>query len=203
MNTKSRVLRIAVADDEPEMLEFYEIALSDLGHQVAVKVTNGRELVEECRRCHPDLIITDIKMPEVDGLEAATQIRSDAAIPVILVSAYHDSELIERALHDHVLAYLVKPIKSADLEPAIALVMRRFAEFQALQREADTLRQAMEDRKLVERAKGILMKHAGLSEPDAFRRLQKLSSEKNTKMVEIARMIVTAEEAFSSEKDSG
>ena len=203
MNTNSRVLRIAVADDEPEMLEFYEIALSDLGHQVAVKVTNGRELVEECRRCHPDLIITDIKMPEVDGLDAATQIRSDAAIPVILVSAYHNADLIERALHDHVLAYLVKPIKTADLEPAIALVMRRFAEFQALQREADTLRQAMEDRKLVERAKGILMKHAGLNEPDAFRRLQKLSSEKNTKMVEIARMIVTAEEAFSSGRDSG
>jgi two-component system, response regulator PdtaR len=202
MTTKSRPLRIAIADDEPEMLEFYEIALRELGHEVALRATNGRDLLDGCRRCHPDLIITDIKMPDMDGLDATTQIRSDAAIPVILVSAYHDAELIERALHDHVLAYLVKPIQTADLEPTIALVMRRFMEFQALQREADTLRQAMEDRKLVERAKGILMQRAGLSEPDAFRRLQKLSSEKNTKMVDIARMIVTAEEAFSSEPTS-
>lgn len=197
MKTPREPMRIAVADDELEMLEFYEMALTELGHQVVVKAANGRELIEECKRVHPDLIITDIKMPEIDGLEAANMLRPDFPTPVILVSAYHDADLIERALHDHVLAYLVKPIKVVDLEPTIALVMRRFAEFQALQQEADNLRQAMEDRKIVERAKGILMKRAGLIEPDAFRRLQKLSSEKNKKMVEIAKMIVMAEEAFS------
>ena len=114
----------------------------------------------------------------------------------LLVSAYHDPDLVERALADHVLAYLVKPIKQPDLETAIALARRRFREFRALQQQTDDLKQALEDRKIVERAKGILMKRAGLDEPEAFRRLQKLSSEKNQKMVEIARMIVTAEEAM-------
>jgi response regulator NasT len=197
MTSTHRNLRIAVADDEPEMLEFYEMALSELGHEVVVKATNGSELVQGCLASKPDLVITDIKMPDMDGLDAATKIRAEQPTPVILVSAHHDAELIDRALHDHVLAYLLKPIKAANLEPTIALVMRRFAEFRALQQQAEDLQHALEDRKLVERAKGILMKRSGIDEPAAFRRLQKLSSEKNKKMVEIARMIITAEEAFS------
>lgn len=203
MSTRKQALRVAVADDEPEMLEFYEMALGELGHEVVAKADNGKTLVEECRRLQPDLVITDIKMPDMDGVEAATELRVGNPIPVILVSAYHDPELIDRALHDHVLAYLVKPIKTANLEPAIALVMRRFAEFCALQQQAEDLRQALEDRKLVERAKGILMMHAGLDEPTAFRRLQKLSSDKNKKMVEIAKMIITAQEAFNDESRAG
>ena len=114
------------------------------------------------------------------------------------MSAYHDPELIRRAEADHVLAYLVKPIKQADLEPAIAIAMRRFEQFQALRKEAADLRQALEDRKMIEKAKGILMKKAGLDEADAFRRLQKLASDKNQKLVEIARMILTAEEAYGA-----
>ena len=104
--------------------------------------------------------------------------------------------MIERAEADHILGYLVKPIKQADLEPVIALAMRRFEQFQALRQEAADLRQALEDRKIIERAKGILMKKASLDEQEAFRRLQKLASDKNRKLVEIARMILTAEEAF-------
>src|SRR5262249_60920406 len=99
---------------------------------------------------------------------------------------------------DHILAYLAKPIKQADLEPAIAIAMRRFDQFQALRREAADLKQALEDRKVIERAKGILMKKANLGENDAFRRLQKLASDKNRKLVEIAQMILTAEEAFGA-----
>ena len=123
------------------------------------------------RATRPDLVITDIKMPDMDGIDAATQIYRERPIPVILVSAYHDPEFIRRAEADHILAYLVKPIKQADLEPAIALAMRRFEQFQALRKEAADLRQALEDRKVIERAKGILMKKAGLDEHDAFRRL--------------------------------
>ena len=149
-----------------------------------------------CRGHRPDLVITDIKMPDMDGIDAAAQIYRDGPIPVILVSAYHDAELIRRAEADHILAYLVKPIKQADLEPAIALAMRRFEQFQALRKEAADLRQALEDRKVIEQAKGILMKKAGLDEHEAFRRLQKLASDKNRKLVEIAQMILTAEEAF-------
>ena len=191
-------LRIIVADDEPDVLEHFKECLVALGHQVIAAARNGVELVERCNALHPDLVITDIKMPDLDGIQAAEKIRQQTPVPVILVSAYHDAELIERALADHVLAYLVKPIRKDDLEPAIALAMRRFKEFQALQQQTDDLRQALEDRKVVERAKGILMKRANCDEQAAFTRLQKLASEKNRKMVEIARMIVTADEAFTA-----
>lgn len=190
------VLRIAVADDEPDMRDYFQKSLLRLGHKVVAVAQNGRELVEQCRAVHPDLVITDIKMPDLDGIDAAIQIYQDEAIPVILVSAYHDTELIRRAEADHILGYLVKPIKQADLEPAIALAMTRFAQFQALRQEAADLRQALEDRKVIERAKGLLMKKGPMEEAEAFRRLQKLASDKNRKMIEIAQMILITEEAL-------
>jgi response regulator NasT len=128
-------LRIAVADDEPDMRKYFQKCLPRLGHQVVAVAANGRELVEQCRATQPDLVITDIKMPEMDGIDAAVQIYQERPVPVILISAFHDAELIERAEADHVLGYLVKPIKQADLEPAIALAMRRFAQFQELHRK--------------------------------------------------------------------
>lgn len=194
----SQGLRIAVADDEADMRDYFQKILPVLGHTVVSAAQTGRELVEDCKTHRPDLAITDIKMPDMDGIDAANQIYKDRPIPVILISAYHDAELIERAEADHILAYLVKPIKQADLEPAIALATRRFSQFETLRKEAGDLRQALADRKIIERAKGILMKRAGLDEPDAFRRLQKLASEKNKKLIEIATMIVTADEAMES-----
>jgi response regulator NasT len=190
-------LRIAIADDEPDMRDFLRKALVLLGHDVVTVAETGADLVNECRRTHPDLVITDIVMPEKDGLEALQEISQESPVPAIVVSAHHDGGFVERALQEQVLAYLVKPIKKADLEPAIRLAMQRYREFEALRLQADNLRQALEDRKLIERAKGVLMSRTGLSEPDAFRRLQLLSSEKNVKLVEVARMIVTAEEAFA------
>lgn len=187
--------RIAVADDEPDMRDYFQKCLTRMGHEVVAVAANGRELVEACRKHRPDLAITDIKMPEMDGIDAAVQIYKDRPIPVILVSAFHDPMLIARAEANHILAYLVKPIKQADLEPAIALAMRRFEQFEALRQEAADLRQALEDRKIIERAKGILMKRAALDEQEAFRRLQKLASEKSRKLVDIAQMVVIAEEA--------
>jgi response regulator NasT len=192
----SQPLRIAVADDEPDMRDYFTKILPRLGHHVVGTAENGEELVNLCRVTHPDLVITDIKMPDMDGIDAATRIYQEEPLPVILVSAYHDAGLIRRAEADHIMGYLVKPIKQADLEPAIALATRRFEQFQELRKEAADLRQALEDRKVIERAKGILMKRAGMDEPGAFRRLQKLASDKNLKMAEVARMIVTAEEAF-------
>jgi response regulator NasT len=192
-------LRIAIADDEPDMRDYFGKILPRLGHRVVAVAANGAELVEQCRQAAPDLVITDIKMPDMDGIDAATRIYRDRPIPVILVSAYHDPELIRRAEADHIMGYLVKPIKQADLEPVIGLAMRRFEQFEELRKEATDLRQALEDRKQIERAKGILMKHAKLDEPDAFRRMQKLASEKNLKLVEIARMVITAEEAFQGQ----
>jgi response regulator NasT len=170
--------------------------LPRLGHQLVAVAENGRDLVEQCRLTRPDLVITDIKMPDLDGIDAAKIVYRDQPLPIILVSAYHDPELIERAEADHVMGYLVKPIQQADLEPAIALAQRRFAQFQALKQEASDLRQALQDRKVIERAKGVLMKQAKLDEEEAFRRLQKMATQKRRRMVEIAEMILVSDEAL-------
>jgi len=192
----STALRIAVADDEPAMLRDFRETLIELGHDIVCLAMTGRELVMKCRDLRPDLVITDIKMPDMDGLEAAAEIRQEHPVPVVVVSAYHDRKFIERALENHVLAYLSKPVKQADLETAIALVMRRFQEFQLLRKEADDLRQALADRKVIERAKGILVKQGNLDEEEAFRRLQDLASTKHQKMVQIAQAILITHEAM-------
>jgi response regulator NasT len=196
----SQSLRVVVADDEPDMRDYFRKCLLRLGHQVVAAAQNGRELVEQCRAHKPDLVITDIRMPDMDGIDAATQLYRERPVPVILVSAFHDAELIERAEADHILGYLVKPIKQTDLAPVIGLAVRRFEQFEALRKEAADLRQALEDRKVIERAKGVLMKRAGLDEQDAFRRLQKLASEKSRKLIDIAQMILVAEEAVQKEE---
>jgi AmiR/NasT family two-component response regulator len=192
----TRSLRILIADDEPDMRDYFRKILPRLGHQVLAAAETGRELVELCRKAGPDLVITDIKMPDMDGIVAATQIYQQRPVPVILVSAFHDPDLIARAEADHILGYLVKPIKQSDLEPTIALAIRRFEQFEALRKEAADLRQTLEDRKVIERAKGLLMKHVGLDEPEAFRRLQKLAMDSNRRLVEVAQMVLTADEAF-------
>jgi len=192
----SRLLRIAAADDEPRMRDYYQKILARLGHEVIAVAQTGSELIERCRASRPDLVITDIKMPDMDGIEAAVEICRSEPIPVILVSAYHDPELLERAKADHILAYLIKPIKQADLEAAIAIAMQRFEQFRALRQEAADLRHALEDRKVIERAKGVLMKQVGLDEEGAFRRLQKLARDTNRKLVEVAQLILSAEAAF-------
>jgi two-component system, response regulator PdtaR len=192
----SQSLRIVVADDEPEMCKYLSDTLTAMGHLVVGAAENGVGLLQKCAEAAPDMVITDIKMPDMDGIEAAGRLSQTNPVPVILVSAHHDADLIARSLSGHVMAYLVKPIKKADLETTLALAVRRYKEFTALQQQATDLRQALEDRKVIERAKGILMKRAGLDEADAFRRLQKLASDKNLKMVKIAEMIVTAEEAM-------
>jgi response regulator NasT len=190
----TKPLRIAVADDELDMREYLQRFLPRLGHEVVAAVDNGRRLVEVCHDLAPDLVITDIKMPELDGIEAATSIFRHRPTPVILVSAFHDPELIARAEQDHVMAYLVKPVKLADLETAIAISMRRYEQFQSLRREAIDLRQALEDRKIIERAKGLLMKKLKLDEHDAFRRLQKISNERNLKLVDVANTLLLSEQ---------
>jgi response regulator NasT len=190
-------LRIAVADDELDMRDFFERMLPRCGYQVVSVAETGEQLIEHCRQLKPELIITDIKMPGIDGIEATAQIYREHPIPVILVSAYHDPALIERAEADHILAYLVKPIVFADLQPAIAIAVRRFAELQALQRECSDLKQSLADRKIIEQAKGILMRIAGVDEKEAFRRLQQTASEQNKKLVEAARTLIIMAKALA------
>jgi AmiR/NasT family two-component response regulator len=186
-------LRVAVAEDEPELLEDLREMLLELGHQVVATATNGQELIEQCEATHPDLVIADIRMPIMDGLEAADRIRQAEPVPVVLVSAHSEPELIDRALQNHVLSYLIKPIKADQLKTAIALAMGRFREFKTLRREASDLRQALQDRKVIER-------EADLDEAEAFRRLQQLASSKNQKMLQIAEAILLGQEAIAQHK---
>jgi AmiR/NasT family two-component response regulator len=189
-------LRISIADDEADMREFLEKMLPRCGHQVVSVAETGRQLVEHCRQLKPDLVITDIKMPELDGIEASTEINRERPVPVILVSAYHDPALIDRAEGDHVSGYLVKPIGYADLQPAIAVAVKRFQELQTLRSENADLKQALADRKLIEQAKGILMKVAGIEEKEAHRRLQGLAADLNKKLVEAAQQVIAMSKAF-------
>jgi two-component system, response regulator PdtaR len=189
-------LRIAIADDDARMREYLWTNLERLGHLVVAGARTGRELIEQCRIHRPDLIIADIKMPDMDGIEAARDICREEPVPIILITAFDDSEYIDRAAREYILAYLVKPVKEQSLTPAISIAMERFRQIQALRKEADGWKQALEDRKIIERAKGIIMKRSGLDEPEAFRRLQKLASSKSQRLAEIARSIVTAEEIY-------
>ncbi len=192
-------LRIAIADDEPRMREYLWSCLNRLGHQVVCGAKTGRELIEQCLKQRPDLIIADIKMPDMDGIAAIGEIARHQVIPAILMTGFDDAEYIERATRQPVLAYLVKPVKEQALAPAIAIAVERFREIQALRKEAADWKQALEDRKLIERAKGIIMKRSGLDEPEAFRRLQALASRKSRKLVDIAAAIATAEEVYTPE----
>jgi two-component system, response regulator PdtaR len=195
----SETLRVVIADDEPRMREFFSKSIDRLGHQVVGMAATGRELVECCQEMQPDLIITDIKMEGMDGIDAAAALYAERPVPVILVSAFHDEDFIERARENHIMAYLLKPIKDSDLIPAIGLATARFREYQMLREQAESSKQALEDRKHIERAKGILMKRAGLEEPDAFRRLQKHANSRRVKLVEMAKTIIAAEETLNGD----
>jgi len=189
-------LRIAVADDEPDTREFFERYLPRLGHQVASVAETGAELVERCRLARPDLIITDIRMPGMNGLEAVETIFREQAVPAIVVTAHADEQWVEKARQAGVFSYLLKPITERDLGPAISLAWRQWEQFQALRQEAADLRQTLEDRKQIERAKGIVMRRVGVPEAEAFRRLRKYSSDHNLKLAQVAQHVIAAEEVF-------
>jgi len=195
--TITRRLRIAVADDERDVRQFFAELLPIVGHEVVAVAQNGRELVEACRATRPDLVITDVKMPDMDGIAAAAEVNRESPVPVILVTGHHDADLLARAGADYIMAYLSKPAKPVDMQAAINMAMLRFKHFQALRQEAADLRQALEDRKVIERAKGALMKRLGLDEDEAFRRMRKAASNQNRKVIDVAQKLVEAETFFA------
>jgi two-component system, response regulator PdtaR len=186
-------LRILIADDESIRLLSLREQLLGLRHQVVAEASTGADAVTLAATTEPDLAIMDIKMPVMDGIEAAERITRERPIPIILLTAYNETQLVERAAQANISAYLMKPVAEEDLLPAIALALARFREFKALHQEVADLREALEARKLIERAKGILMRRLNLTEDEAFRRLQKQSQDTNRRLSEVAQALVTAD----------
>jgi len=187
-------LRILIADDESIRLLSLRRQLTTLGHKVIAEASTGNEAVALAASAQPDLAILDIKMPVMDGIEAAEQITQAHPIPIILLTAYNETQLVERAAQANISAYLMKPVAEEDLLPAITLALTRFRQFQALRQEVADLREALEARKIIERAKGILMRRLSLTEEEAFRRLQKQSQDTNRRLAQVAEAIVVADQ---------
>ena len=184
--------RLIIADDESLVRTDLREALTELGYLVVGEVGDGQSAVNMARELEPDVVVMDIKMPGLDGIDAARILTQEKIAPVVLLTAYSQSDLIERATEAGVVGYLVKPFRETDLPPAIELAKARFAEFRALEQEVDNLAEALETRKKVERAKGILMDKQGLSESEAFRRVQKMSMNTRRPMKEVAEAIILA-----------
>ena len=185
-------IRVIIADDESLIRMDLREMLTNLGYLVVGDVGDGRSAVNLARELKPDLLIMDIKMPDMDGIEAAKIMTEEHIAPVVLLTAYSQKDLVERAKEAGVVGYMVKPFRESDLTPAIEVAMARFQEFQALSKEVKDLQLAFETRKLVDRAKGILMDTQGLSESEAFRKIQKMSMNIRKPMKEVADAIILA-----------
>lgn len=184
--------RVIIADDESLVRTDLREALTELGYLVVGDVGDGQSAVNMARELDPDVVVMDIKMPGMDGIEAAQILTQEKIAPVVLLTAYSQKELIDRAKEAGVVGYLVKPFRETDLAPAIELAMARFAEFRSLEEEVDNLAEALETRKKVERAKGILMDQQGMTETEAFRKIQKMSMNTRRPMKEVAEAIILA-----------
>jgi two-component system, response regulator PdtaR len=181
--------RILIADDEPLIRIDLRELLEEMGHQVVAEAGDGREALELIRLKNPDVVILDIKMPRLSGIEAARKVAD--RYPVILLTAYSERSLTEQARDAGVMAYLTKPFQERSLSPAIELAVRHFVEKSTLSERVTRLKEELDTRKLVERAKGLLMDSERLGEEQAFRRMQKISMNKNIPIKEVAQAIIT------------
>lgn len=190
--------RVIIADDEALIRMDLREMLTNLGYLVVGEVADGRSAVNQSRELRPDVVVMDIKMPDMDGIEAAKILTEERIAPTVLLSAYSQRDLVERARDAGVVAYLVKPYREEELAPAIEVALARFREFQTVQKQVDDLQQALETRKLVDRAKGILMDKQGLSEAEAFRKIQKMSMDNRKPMKDVAEAIILAHQVGQS-----
>jgi two-component system, response regulator PdtaR len=183
-------MRILVAEDETIIRLDLKETLERAGFEVCGEARDGEEAVELAREEKPDLAVLDVKMPRLDGIEAARRILAERPIPIVMLTAYGHDELVARAVEAGVFAYLVKPFRESDLLPAIQTAKARYAELEALREEAESLAEALATRKVVERAKGLLMQQEGLSEQDAFTRLQRVSQTSGRPMKVVAEALI-------------
>jgi two-component system, response regulator PdtaR len=187
----NRATRILVAEDEALIrLDLAEM-LGEAGYDVVGQASNGEQAVEMARELEPDLVIMDVKMPVMDGITAAEEIGAAKICPVVMLTAFSQTELVERARDAGVMAYIVKPFTAADLSPAIDIARSRWTEMKALESEIADLGERLETRKQVDRAKGILMKKLKISEADAFRWIQKTAMDRRLGMKEVADAVIS------------
>ncbi|MDY5717637.1 MAG: response regulator [Selenomonas sp.] len=189
-NKKS--LRLVIADNESIIRLDLREMLEDAGHEIVGEAVNGRKAVELTRMHRPDLVIMDIKMPEMDGITAARKISEEKIAPVLLLTAFSQPEIVEQAKDSGVLGYLVKPVQESNLFPAIEIALSRWQEMQGLEAELDKLKDSLETRKIVARAKGIIMAAHKLGEQEAYRRIQRYAMTKRISIKDVAEAIVKA-----------
>jgi len=192
------VTRILVAEDEPIARMDLREMLENLGYSVVGEAGDGVAAVNLARALKPDLVLMDIKMPEQDGISAAQTLSQERVTPVLLLTAYSDREFVDRAVDAGVMGYLVKPFAEAQLKPAIEVALERWRETRQIQQDLSQTQEMLETRKLVERAKGVLMDSQNLKEAEAFRRIQRLSMNSRKSMREVAEAILLAHEAGRS-----
>jgi response regulator NasT len=184
-------LRVVIAEDEALIrLDLREMLVEE-GFQVVGEAADGEQAIELATRLQPDLVICDIKMPKLDGIAAAAHITGERIAPVVMLTAFSQRDLVERARDAGAMAYLVKPFEKRDLLPAIEMATSRFAEIRALESEVSGLRERLEARKLIERAKGALMTKHRLSEPEAFRWIQRAAMDNRTSMRAVAEVVLS------------
>lgn len=192
MALEAKDMKVLIAEDNAKTRNFLKAQLELLGYETIEAVTNGEAAVERAPEYEPDLVMLDLKMPKMDGIEAAKAISGIRPVPIILITGISSEEMASKAIDAGIFSYLVKPVTKKQLVPAIKLALARYEEFTSLKVEVDDLKDAMETRKLIERAKGILMKRCDISEDEAFKLLQSHSQKENKKMKEIAETIVAA-----------
>lgn len=190
MTNDANALRVLVAEDEAIIrLDIAEM-LREAGFDVVAEVGDGREAIDRSVELKPDLVVMDVKMPVLDGISAADEIGRAGIAPVMMLTAFSDKELVERASDAGVMAYVLKPFTLDDLRPAITVARSRWSERKALEQEVADLGERLETRKTLDRAKGILMKQLGLDEPGAFRWIQKTAMDRRLGMREVAQAVI-------------
>jgi two-component system, response regulator PdtaR len=197
--------RVLIAEDEALIRLDLSEMLREEGYEVVGEAGDGQEAVELAEKLSPDLVIMDVKMPRRDGIDAAREIAAKRIAPIVVLTAFSQRDLVERARDAGAMAYLVKPFSATDLIPAIELAISRFSEISALEKEVATLSDRLETRKLVERAKGLLQSKQGMSEPEAFKWIQRAAMDRRTTMKRVAEVIVETlvDPAPSSGTDQG
>jgi response regulator NasT len=194
-NSQTPKLRIVTAEDDfNSRLFLRETLVNDLSHQVVGEAVTGTDMVRVVLEEQPDVVVFDIHLPHLDGLAALRQIYQTRVVAAVAITADRDQALVKRAMDEHVLAYLLKPVEAHQLGPAVQVAWARFGELSTLMEENASLRQSLQSRKIIERAKGVLMKRHRWSEADAFRRLQRGAMNRRVPMVDLAQSILNGQE---------